>query len=51
MQFKFDANQEFQVKAVDAVIDLFEGQPHGQLLPLLSANTRQLELAGAPANT
>ena len=49
MQFKFDANQEFQVKAVDAVIDLFEGQPHGQLLPLLAAQTRQLELAGAPA--
>jgi type III restriction enzyme len=27
MQFKFDANQEFQVHAVEAITDLFEGQP------------------------
>jgi type III restriction enzyme len=49
VQFKFDANQEFQVKAVDAVVDLFEGQPNGQLLPSLASTTRQLELTGAPA--
>ncbi len=27
MRFKFDANQEYQVQAVDAVKDLFTGQP------------------------
>jgi type III restriction enzyme len=27
MQFKFDSNQEYQLNAIDAVIDLFEGQP------------------------
>lgn len=27
MQFKFDANQEYQVKAIEAVTGLFEGQP------------------------
>ncbi len=26
MEFKFDANQEFQTQAVEAVADLFEGQ-------------------------
>lgn len=26
MQFKFDANQEFQVRAVEAVVNLLEGQ-------------------------
>jgi len=26
MEFRFDANQEFQVKAIDAVADLFDGQ-------------------------
>jgi type III restriction enzyme len=52
VQFKFDANQEFQIKAVDSVVDLFEGQPNGRLLPSLSATTattRQLELVSAPA--
>jgi type III restriction enzyme len=49
MQFKFDANQEFQVKAVDAVADMFEGQPNGRLLPSIAIGTRQLELAGASA--
>ena len=49
MQFKFDANQEFQVKAVDAVADLFDGQPNGRLLPSIAIGERQLELAGAPA--
>ena len=27
MQFKFDANQEFQLQAIDAVAGLLEGQP------------------------
>ncbi|MFA6329930.1 MAG: DEAD/DEAH box helicase family protein [Candidatus Micrarchaeia archaeon] len=27
MEFKFDANQEFQLNAIEAVMDLFEGQP------------------------
>src|SRR5437868_2354851 len=31
MEFKFEANQEYQVNAVDAVVDLFEGQPHGKV--------------------
>lgn len=26
MEFRFDPNQEFQVKAIEAVADLFEGQ-------------------------
>ena len=26
MKFKFDANQDFQLKAVDSVVDIFEGQ-------------------------
>jgi type III restriction enzyme len=48
MQFKFDANQDFQIAAVESAVDLFEGQPNGRLLPSLSIATRQLELAGAP---
>ena len=47
MQFKFDANQDFQIAAVESVVNLFEGQPNGRLLPSLSIATRQLELAGA----
>jgi type III restriction enzyme len=31
MQFKFDANQDFQIRAVDAVADLFDGQPRSNL--------------------
>ena len=27
MQFKFDANQEFQLQAIEAVAGLLEGQP------------------------
>lgn len=26
MEFRFDANQDFQVKAFEAVADLFDGQ-------------------------
>ena len=48
MQFKFDANQDFQVTAVESVVNLFEGQPNGRLLPSLPIATRQLELAGPP---
>jgi len=44
MQFKFDANQEFQVKAVDSVVDLFEGQANGRMLPLRAATERRFEL-------
>lgn len=28
MQFKFDANQEFQLQAIEAIAGLLEGQPH-----------------------
>jgi type III restriction enzyme len=28
VEFKFDPNQEFQTQAVDAIVDLLEGQPH-----------------------
>ena len=30
MQFKFDANQEFQIQAVEAITSLFDGQPRIQ---------------------
>ena len=26
MKFKFDPNQEFQLNAIDSIVDLFEGQ-------------------------
>jgi len=38
MQFKFDANQEFQVQAVEAVAGLFEGQPRINEELVLSLN-------------
>jgi restriction endonuclease len=28
MEFQFDANQEYQLKAITAVADIFTGQPH-----------------------
>lgn len=31
MQFKFDANQDYQIDAIKAVVDLFEGQPQTEL--------------------
>ena len=49
MEFKFDANQDFQVCAIDAVVNLFEGQPNESLLPSLFAETPQLELATGSA--
>lgn len=30
MQFKFDANQEFQIRAIESIADLLEGQPRIQ---------------------
>lgn len=30
MKFKFDANQDFQIEAVNAITDVFEGQPRRQ---------------------
>ena len=30
MQFKFDANQEFQLQAIEAITSLFDGQPRIQ---------------------
>lgn len=46
MQFKFDAYQEYQTKAVDAVVDLFDGQPNSTSLSIAKG---QLELAAAPS--
>src|SRR5580704_2081130 len=31
MQFKFDANQDYQLRAIGAVSGLFEGQPHREV--------------------
>jgi len=31
MRFRFDANQEYQLQAIAAVVDLFEGQPRVEL--------------------
>lgn len=39
MEFKFDANQEFQVQAVDTVCDLFDGQIHVQAQVSFDAGT------------
>jgi len=39
MEFKFDANQEFQVQAVDAICDLFDGQIHVQAQVSFNAGT------------
>ena len=30
MQLKFDANQEFQIQAIEAIAGLFDGQPRIQ---------------------
>src|SRR3990167_1934570 len=57
MRFKFDANQEYQIRAIEAVINLFEGQTKqsgvGIYLPIGQSQTTlfpprsngQLELA------
>ncbi|MCL5256176.1 MAG: DEAD/DEAH box helicase family protein, partial [Chloroflexi bacterium] len=37
MQFKFEANQEFQLQAIEAVCKLFEGQPRAEDAGLNSA--------------
>jgi len=29
MKFRFDANQEFQIRAIEAVTDLFDGRVQG----------------------
>lgn len=39
MEFKFDANQEYQVQAVDAICDLFDGQIYVQAQVSFSAGT------------
>ncbi|MEA2029260.1 MAG: DEAD/DEAH box helicase family protein, partial [Campylobacterota bacterium] len=35
MKFKFDSNQAFQLTPINAIVNLFEGQPHAGELPLL----------------
>ncbi|WP_301677239.1 DEAD/DEAH box helicase family protein [Methanoculleus methanifontis] len=46
MEFKFDANQEFQVQAVDAICDLFDGQIH--IRAQVSFNAGTFTLASIP---
>ena len=43
MQFRFDANQEYQLQAIAAVVDLFEGQMRVE--KDLSSKPRAAELA------
>jgi len=31
LKFRFDANQEYQLEAIDAVVDLFDGQPYNAI--------------------
>jgi type III restriction enzyme len=35
MEFKFDSNQAFQTRAIDSIVNLFEGQPPKNDTPLL----------------
>lgn len=47
MQFRFDGNQEYQLRAIDSVIDLFQGQPKrlpDSLGNLYSAIPNRLEI-------
>ena len=46
MQFRFDANQDFQVQAVSAVADLFDGQPRSE--GLLRFKGRTVNVAAVP---
>ena len=58
MQFRFDAKQEFQLRAIEAVVDLFNGQPRletGMTLEVESgvaavANRLDLDEAALQAN-
>jgi type III restriction enzyme len=43
MKFKFDGNQDFQLQAVNAIADIFEGQPHRQSVVV---NVPTLHLSG-----
>ena len=49
MQFRFDANQEYQAAAVEAAVNLFEGQPNGSLLPSLGAAAQSHRSSDGPA--
>jgi len=46
MEFKFDANQEYQIKAIEAVADLFDGQ--GFMSAQLSFGEGTLSLSAIP---
>ena len=43
MRFKFDPNQDFQLEAVKAITDIFEGQAHRQSVVV---NVPTLHLSG-----
>jgi len=46
MEFKFDSNQDFQVEAIKAVCDLFDGQT--RLQASVRFKTGALSLAAVP---
>ncbi len=51
MKLKFDAEQQFQIDAVDAIIDLFDGQPLNQGDYEISLQFSGLGLFGSQVQT